>query len=332
MSKIQIKHTIYSQTEYMVKGALLRMDFQHLRYFVEVAEQLSFSRSAETLHISQPSLSKAVKNLEEELGVVLFNRSTRHLRLTDDGDIFLQYARATLAMSRDLQASLSEGKQLKRGKISFGLPPVIGSSFFPNIIAAFRRTYPQVQLQLVEEGGKVVEQYVREAKLDLGAVVLPVDETLYETLPFAESPLSLIVPAAHPLAGQPIVRLAQLKNEPFILFKEGFSLYDRVREACIREGFEPEISFESSQWDFIGEMVAAGLGIAFLPSTVAVKLDRSTVGVIAETEPPIPWNLAVIWSRQIYLSHASRGWLRFIREWRKQQPGTPAGATTPGER
>jgi len=294
------------------------MDLPYLRYFIEVAEQGSFSRSAESLHISQPALSKAIKNMEEELGVVLFNRSTRHLQLTDDGDVFLRYARAMLAMSRDLQSSLNEGKQLKRGNISFGLPPVIGASLFPAIIADFRRTYPRVRLQLLEEGGKVVEQQIREAKLDLGAVVLPVDESLFDAFPLAKERLSLIVHADHPLARERLVRLSQLREEPFILFKEGFSLYDRVRDACIREGFEPDIVFESSQWDFIGEMVGAGLGIAFLPPTVAKKLVTENVSVIAETDPPIAWDLAIIWSRQHYLSHASRAWLQHIREWNEK--------------
>lgn len=289
------------------------MEFQQLLYFAEVAKQLSFSKAAQSLHSSQPSLSKAIKNLEEELGVVLFDRTTRYLRLTDDGEVVLKYAMETIAMSRDLQSTLNEGKQLKRGKLSLGLPPVIGSSFFPRMIADFRGEYPGVQLQLVEEGGKVVEQLVREAKLDVGVVVLPVDEEQFEVFPLAERQLSLIVNSSHALAGAQTVHLAELKEEPFILFREGFSLYDRVRESCIQEGFEPKIAYESSQWDFIGEMVGAGLGIAFLPDTVSRKIDLGSVSVIPETIPPIRWDLAAIWSKNHYLSHAARGWIEFIR-------------------
>jgi DNA-binding transcriptional LysR family regulator len=291
------------------------MEFQQLRYFAEVAKQLSFSKAAQSLHGSQPTLSKAIKSLEDELGVVLFNRTTRHIQLTDDGEVVLKYANATISMSRDLQSSLNEGKLLKRGNLSLGLPPVIGSSFFPKMIAHFRSEYPGVQLRLVEEGGIVVEQLVREAKLDVGVVVLPVDEEQFEIFPLAERQLSLIVSSSHALAGAKTVNLAELREEPFILFKEGFSLYDRVREACISAGFEPTIAYESSQWDFIGEMVGAGLGIAFLPDTVSRRIDSESVSTIPQSIPPIRWDLAAIWSKNHYLSHAARGWIQFMKSW-----------------
>jgi DNA-binding transcriptional LysR family regulator len=290
------------------------LDFQHLSYFIEVVRQASFSKAAQALHISQPTLSKIIKNLEDELGVILFNRSTRHIQLTDDGDIFLKFAHLTLSMANDLQVSLNDGKLLKKGKLSLGLPPVIGVSFFPEIIAKFRNLYPGVHIQLIEEGGKIIEQFLREAKVDLGVVVLPVDEQQFNFLPLVERHLSLIVNTNHSLAKQDVVHLTELRNESFILFKEGFSLHDRVREACIREGFEPVISYESSQWDLISEMVGAGLGIAMLPDTVLGRINNPSVKVIHKTVPQISWDLAVIWSKHHYLSHAARGWIQFMRE------------------
>jgi DNA-binding transcriptional LysR family regulator len=290
------------------------MDFQHLSYFIEVVRQASFSKAAQTLHISQPTLSKIIKNLEDELGVILFNRSTRHIQLTDDGDIFLKFAHLTLSMADDLQVSLNDGKLLKKGKLSLGLPPVIGVSFFPQIIAKFRDLYPGIHLHLIEEGGKIVEQLLRDAQIDLGVVVLPVDERHFDFIPLVERQLSLIVNSNHALAKQEIVHLSELRNESFILFKEGFSLNDRVREACIREGFEPVISYESSQWDLISEMVGVGLGIALLPETVLGRIHTESVKVIPMTVPQISWDLAVIWSKHHYLSHAAKGWIQFMME------------------
>ncbi|CAN7594696.1 LysR family transcriptional regulator [Paenibacillus sp. LjRoot56] len=291
------------------------MDFQHMSYFIEVVRHASISKAAQTLHITQPTLSKIIKNLEDELGVILFNRSTRHIQLTDDGDIFLKFAHLTLSMADDLQVSLNDGKLLKKGKLSLGLPPVIGVSFFPHIIAKFRDLYPGIHLHLIEEGGKIVEQLLRDAKIDLGVVVLPVDESQFDFIPLVERKLSLIVNSNHALANQEIVHLSELRNESFILFKEGFSLNDRVREACIREGFEPIISYESSQWDLISEMVGVGLGIALLPETVSGRIHTESVKVIPKTVPHISWDLAIIWSKHHYLSHAAKGWIQFIREW-----------------
>jgi DNA-binding transcriptional LysR family regulator len=124
----------------------------------------------------------------------------------------------------------------------------------------------------------------------------------------------LIVNANHPLASKSNIKLQDLRGESFILFREGFALHDRVRDACISEGFEPDIVYESGQWDFIGEMVASNLGIAFLPETVCNKLDPAKVAVIQEIEPNIHWNLAIIWRKNNYISHAARGWIEFVRE------------------
>lgn len=140
-----------------------------MSYFIEVVRQASFSKAAQILHISQPTLSKIIKNLEDELGVILFNRSTRHIQLTDDGEIVLKFAHLTQSLADDLHISLNDGKLLKKGKLSLGLPPVIGVSFFPQIIAKFRERYPGVHIHLIEESGKIVEQFLREAKIDLGS-------------------------------------------------------------------------------------------------------------------------------------------------------------------
>ncbi len=290
------------------------MEIRQLHYFLHIADQLSFSKASHSLHISQPSLSKAIQMIEDELGVVLFDRTTRRLQLTDDGKILVKYANTIMSSLDDLQAALAEGKQLKKGSIKLGLPPVIGVSFFPGIIAKFRQRYPQVQIQLVEEGGKIIEQSLLDGKIDLGVVVLPVNEDSFETLPFAERRVSLIVNAKHPLANRENIHLSELKNEPFILFKEGFSLYDRVREACIREGFEPRIAYESTQWDFIGEMVAADLGIALLPDSVCSKIDNPHIKVIPTLTPQVNWNLALIWGKNHYLSHAAKAWIKFMGE------------------
>jgi DNA-binding transcriptional LysR family regulator len=290
------------------------MEIRQLNYFLNVADQLSFTKASQILHISQPSLSKVIQIIEEELGVILFDRSTRRLQLTDDGKILVKFANTIMSSLEDLHVALAEGKQFKKGTIKLGLPPVIGVSFFPSIIAKFRNLYPQVQIQLIEEGGKIVEQSLLDGKIDLGVVVLPVNENNFETLPFVERCLSLIVHANHPLATKENIRLSELKNEHFILFKEGFSLYDRVREACISEGFEPLIAYESSQWDFIGEMVAADLGIALLPDMVCSKIDSRQIKVIPILIPQVNWNLALIWRKNNYLSHAAKAWIKFMGE------------------
>src|SRR5919199_6249133 len=151
------------------------MDVRALRYFVEVVKQQSFTRASETLHVTQPTISKMVKQLEDEIGAPLLVRGARGLQLTDAGR--LVYARANEVLQRvdGLSAELDELRHLARGELRLGLPPMVGAAFFPPVLGEYRRRYPRVDLQLTEYGAKRMEAAVLDGDLDLGVAVLPVD-------------------------------------------------------------------------------------------------------------------------------------------------------------
>jgi DNA-binding transcriptional LysR family regulator len=280
------------------------MDLRQLSYFLEVANQGSFSKASQTIHVTQPTLSKMVKNLEEELGVLLLNRSTRRVDLTEAGKVVQTHVQTILNAKENLLSAVADLTEMRKGQFSLGPPPVIGASFFPKVISKFHQLHPDIDIQLVEEGGKRIEQLLIEGSLDLGVVVLPVDEEQFEVVPIVKRHLNLVVPSSHPLCGSDEVRLSELRNESFILFRQEFNLHDRVKEACIREGFEPRVSYESSQWDE---------GISLLPETICAKFDAGNVHVIRKIEPSIHWDLAIIWKKNGYVSHAASGWIEFVR-------------------
>jgi len=290
------------------------MDVQHLKYFVAVAEEGNFTRAAEKLYVSQPTISKMVKGLEEELGVTLFDRSTKQIKLTDAGEIVLNQSRTILKSLQSLTSELDDLMELKKGEIHIGLPPMVGSRFFPKVIQEFHRLYPKISIQIVENGALKIEQDVQNGLLDLGVVVMPVDEELFHTFSFVNEELRLLIHASHPLSKEKSVTLSQLQNEPFILFRKDFALHDRIINECIKAGFQPDIISESSQWDFISEMVKANLGIALLPESICKQLKGSEVVSIPLIEPAIPWHLGIIWRKDRYLSFAAREWIRFTRE------------------
>ncbi|WAH36182.1 LysR family transcriptional regulator [Alicyclobacillus dauci] len=291
------------------------MDLRQLHYFLAVANHLSFSKASQALHVSQPTLSKMVKNLEDELGLVLIDRSTRRMQLTDAGTVVQSHAETVFRSLHDLNTALSDVTHMRRGSIKLGLPPVIGASFFPRIIAEFHRLHPQVRIQLVEEGGKMVESSLLTGSIDVGVVVLPVEDDMFKVVPLVERELKLVVHVSHRFSQADEVPLGALQGESFIIFRKGFSLYHHIREACIREGFEPRVDYESSQWDFIGEMVASNLGIAFLPETVCARLPSQETEVVPATKPIIHWNLALIWPKDQYVSHATREFISFVTYW-----------------
>ncbi|RKN71205.1 cidABC operon transcriptional activator CidR [Paenibacillus ginsengarvi] len=296
------------------------MDIRHLKYFMEVVRYRSFTKAADSLHVTQPTISKMVKSIEEELGVVLLDRSGKHVVPTDAGEAMLQQAQLIVNAFDSLSSDLADIVQLKKGKIRIGLPPMAGARFFPKVIGEFRRQYPLIRLELIEDGAKKIAQNVESGSLDIGVVVLPTDGELFDSFAFVRENLMLLVHPAHPLASAESVPLQALKEEPFLLFRDDFALHDRIPAACIEAGFQPNVVFESSQWDFISEMVAADLGIAMLPETICRHLDYRRIAAVKLTPPGIPWHLAMIWRKEAYMSYALKEWIRFAKE--KLAPGS----------
>lgn len=289
------------------------MDIRHLQYFLEVARLRSFTKAAETLYITQPTISKTIKNMEDEWGVTLFHRQGKRIELTDAGRIMYQQAQQMVEAFRRVSDELEDLMNLKRGHLRIGLPPMIGSSFFPEVIGQFHDKYPQITIQLIEDGAKKVEADVESGETDIGVAVLPVNEEVFHYYSFVKENLRLLLHPSHRLAGRDSVSLAELAEEPFVLFREDFTLHDRIIRECVGAGFEPRIVYESSQWDLISGMVAANLGIALLPETICREIDASRVTILALDNPSIPWQLGMVWRKDRYLSFAAREWISFTR-------------------
>lgn len=289
------------------------MDILHLSYFLEVARQKSFTKASQTLRVSQPSISKVIKTLENELNVTLLERTGREIELTDAGKAVFEKAQHVVLEFQDLTSELGEIFNLQRGEITIGLPPMVGARFFPKVIGLFRQTYPHIQIKLIEVGSKQIEIGVEEGTLDIGVIALPASLNGLETFSFVNESLRIVLYRDHPLAKKHELTLSELKEEPFVLYKEDFSLYDHILDQCQARGFRPAIACQSSQWDFIGEMVGAKLGIALLPETICKELDSERFCCIPLTDPVIPWKLAIIRKKNRYLSFAAREWLKFTK-------------------
>ena len=296
------------------------MEIRNLEYFLEVARTKSFTKAAQNLFITQPTISRMIKNLEDELEVELFERLGKGVELTDAGQTILLQAQNIVNSVRGLSGDLSDVMQLKKGQINIGLPPMIGANFFPRVVGEFNKIYPRIKVHLWEHGAKKVEDDVAAGRLEIGVTLLPVQEEVFQWFSFVKDKLDLVVHPSHRLAGKGSVALAELAAEEFILFQEDFLLHDRIINDCVSVGFQPRIAFKSTQWDFISEMVAANLGVALLPGTICRQLDKQRVCLLPLVQPEILWHLAVIWRKDRYLSFAAREWLNFTRQ-RLQEAG-----------
>ncbi|RCX16662.1 DNA-binding transcriptional LysR family regulator [Fontibacillus phaseoli] len=290
------------------------MDIRQMQYLIEVARLKSFTKAADALFITQPTISKTIKGMEEELGVVLFDRVGKKVELTDAGQLIVTQAQQIVTSFHNLTAELDDLRNLKKGHIRIGLPPMVGSSFFPRVIGQFHQRYPEITIQLFEDGAKKVESDVADGLLEVGVAVLPTVQEGLRSFPFVEEKLNLVVHPSHPLAERGQVDLAELANDGFVLFRQDFTLHDRIIAECAIAGFQPHVIYESSQWDLISEMVAVGLGITLLPETICREIDKERVRILSLVNPVIPWKLGIIWREDRYLSFATREWIRFAQE------------------
>ncbi|MBM4761384.1 LysR family transcriptional regulator [Bacillus sp. B15-48] len=289
------------------------MDIQHLKYFVEVAKQRNFTKASQILLVSQPSISKMIKSLEDELKVTLLDRSERQLKLTDAGVVVYEHALHILQSVEDVYASVNEVVQVKKGTIKLGLMPTTGVLLFPNVLAGFKKEYPQIDIEMVEHNAKQLKRKVEEGEIDLGITVLPVDSEPFETIPLFSEELVVLVDSEHWLAERESARLSEMKNESFILLTEDYALHDVVTQACIQSGFEPTVAYKSSLWDLIGEMVITKLGISIIPRSMVSRFNHRNVRAISISDPLIEWELVLIFKKNKYLPFAARTFIEYIQ-------------------
>lgn len=284
------------------------MELRTLRIFTEVVRQGGFTQAAKTVFLTQSAVSKAVRQLEDELGLILLDRSGHKSVMTDAGEVVFQRALRILAEQDDLKTELAELQGLTKGILRLGLPPIGSDTLFAPLFAIYRRRYPGIDIQLVEHGSKKLEDMVRNGEVDLGASLLPAPEE-FDWQNVRKEPIDVLLPASHPLAGQSAIALKQLQDLPFILFDAAFALNPIILNACRIQGFSPMVAARSSQINFIIELVHAGLGIGFLPRLIAEQRVRPGVCHITISEPALSWDMAWVWRRGAYLPHAARAWL-----------------------
>lgn len=287
------------------------MEIIHLVYFTEVARQESFTKASEVLYVSQSTISKLIKNLESELGVALFHRAPKRVILTDAGSLLFEKAKIILDTLNSINSELYNLAGTPSGHLKIGISPMV-QTLFPKAIAEFSSIYPQITIDLVEVGSRKVEQRIHEGTLDVGIVVLPTRSKVeLETVPFLKDPLMLIVDSTHQLATKSMVDINDLRDESFVLYRDDFALHDHILDKCKELDFTPRVVCETAQWDFMVDIVASKLAIAFLPQTICTRLNLESIACLPLRNEIKPWYLAIAWKRDTYLSYATRAWLEY---------------------
>jgi LysR family transcriptional regulator, transcription activator of glutamate synthase operon len=285
------------------------MEVHQLLYFESVSRHLHFTRAAEELNVAQPSVSQQIRKLEAELGAPLFHRMKRRVTLTEAGQTFLPHARAVLQRLDEARFEVQELTGLRKGSLAVGAPPSVGTHLLPRALAAFSERRPGISLAFREAGSRTLLTLLEGGELDLAVVIQPIRHPALETLPLLEEELLLAVPRQHALAtGSRRIRLMQLRDEPFVLLREGaYDLREQTLAACRRAGFEPRVALDCGEMDSMLRFVAAGIGLAILPEMVVGDVDaRDGPVAVRRLLPRLSRSLVIARRRDRYFSAAAR--------------------------
>lgn len=288
------------------------MELFQLRYFVAAARSGNFTRAAEEVAVSQPSLSLQIANLEREVGAALFTRHGRSVRLTDAGTVLRDHAERIIEQEAEARRAVRAVVGLERGRLAIWTLPTPGQHLLPPVLARFRQAHPGVAISMREAvPARAVGEAVASGRADLGLIHLPCDVGGLQRRDLVTEELALVVPERHPLALRDEVALADVSGEDFVWGPEASTPEHPLYAACVAAGFTPRIACVSGSPQGMQALVAAGLGIALLPR---LALQPPEGAVVVELSPPRPTRtLAVVW-REEALSHAARAFLEMVTD------------------
>jgi LysR family transcriptional regulator, hydrogen peroxide-inducible genes activator len=248
------------------------MEVNQLRYVCAIADTGNFSRAAERCRIAQPSLSQQVQKLEEDLGVKLFDRLGRSVRLTEAGRAFIPRARAILEQMEAARSSAADKHADLRGSVAVGVIPTVAPYLMPGYTASFARKFPDAKLRIVEETTSVLVAGLRNLLIDVAILALPLRHKDLDLFPIRTEPLFAVLRKDHPRAAAKSLALKDLRGESFVMLRDGHCFRDLSINTCTRARITPNIAFESGQFSSLLGMVAAGIGVSLIPE---MAIDRN---------------------------------------------------------
>jgi LysR family cyn operon transcriptional activator len=287
------------------------VELRHLRYFVAVAERLSFTQAADKVHVTQSTLSHQIKQLEEELGHNLFERIGKRIMLTESGSIFLAHASAALREVDNGMRTLRQASSQLKGEIRIGAGQSFCIRLIPECVASFLATHPTVRIVIEEVSAAQIDSRLRADEIDLAVAYRPADTTDVSFEPLYNEEMVLVVPKTHALAKRRRVRMVELHNEPLVMLSKGFATRTLLEEHFRSLHIEPNVIVETNG---IATMfaVARQLKIAAIVSEYPAVDAAGLIPIALEAPTPLR-TFGLIWKRDAQQSVAVRSFAATIR-------------------
>jgi LysR family transcriptional regulator, cyn operon transcriptional activator len=286
--------------------------YRQLQYFLAVADSLHFSKAAEKLFVTQPTLSHQLAELETQLGTVLFDRAGKAVRLTQAGEVFRAYARRSIEEIEAGCSALAELEGLQRGELCIGVNQSFVHRLMPPIISEFIERHPGVQLHVDEMTANEIERHLAEGLLDLGIAFAPSVLEDTELEPILDERLLLVARRDHPLAGRAQVRMAELEDVPLVLLKREYSTRQLIEQYMAQAGVTPKVACETNTIGLMRGLAGASGLAAIMPES---SVERAAHLCVLALVDPVPVRTsALLWSRHKFRTLAAKTFAQLVRD------------------
>ena len=286
------------------------MELKQLEYFQMTSRLKNITRAAKRLSVSQPNITVAIKKLEAELGIQLFERSQKQLTLTPEGTVFLNRIELALRNIQDAVLEVNDYKQLQKGTIKIGIPSMIGAYLFPKIFSGFQKKFSHLDIYLYEKGSMSIRQSLERDELDFGIVIISNASPSLELLPMSTNQVVACVPEHSHLAEKEFFSWSDVNNSDVIMLKEGSFIRNTILGKFKDNNIKPNIVLESNQIETIKGLISSNVGIAFLLDFVVKDTPHIKTLPI---EKPIFVDVGLAWKKDRYISKAAQSFITFCQ-------------------
>ncbi|WP_411348275.1 LysR family transcriptional regulator [Paenibacillus sp. WLX2291] len=289
------------------------MELLQLQYFVRVAHLEHMTEAAQSLYVTQSSLSRTIRRLEESVGVPLFDRIGKKLKLNAYGQAFLPRAEKALFELEQGRQKLLDMRHPEQSSIRLA---VTNASTLPQILQTFREQYPHIPFHVQMCATDEMESLLEKGDVDIGLASLPIHRDTLEYEIVLNDPILIAIPNTHHLAQKRVNELSlnELAGESLIGVKRGYHTRDLVDQACTKAGFVPTYILEGNEPARLGAFIEAGIGIGFLPATgIQTADDFSSKVRLMPSQPPLMRQIVLVWRQETYISQAAQEFRRVVR-------------------
>jgi DNA-binding transcriptional LysR family regulator len=298
-----------------MRGVVL-LEFRQLEYFLAVSKLNSFTLAANTLFVTQPTITTAIRSLEDELGIKLFDRSQKRIVLTAEGEVFLTHVQHVMANVSTALSEMNDLKVLGRGFVKIVVSPLLMPNFFPGVYVAFKREFPSLEIHIREESFRTSQKLLDNDEVDFAFMPTPKNTPAIDVIKLLSAKFMLYVSKEHPRARSTICKITDLQDEPLVICGEDSYVQEIISHECTRYACTPKMLYSSNHLASLFGLVASNIGVTILPEQNYHLPDQVTS---LPLQPAIQVDFCLANKKNRYLSNAAQTFLNFIKQYNKTE-------------